>query len=202
MSSRKEQKARARQEREAKEQQRRAEERRRQLRTAGAAALVAILLAGLLIVQPWDRGTTAAFSYSSDGVAKRVAAAGLKPGDGPHIHPKLNVVIRDKPIAVPANMGIGAAHQPMHTHETDGTIHVEGAAERATIGQFMALWGVTFGRDRLGPYRSNGSERVRMWVKMPRGKLFRETRPNAAAKLTDGEEIYLFFGASSQAPIA
>ena len=74
----------------------------------------------------------------------------------------------------------------MHTHETDGTIHVEGAAERTTIGQFMALWDVTFGRDRLGPYRSNGSERVRMWVKMPGGKLFKESRPNGAAKLTDG----------------
>lgn len=202
MSSRKEQKARARQEREAKEQQRRREERRRQLRIAGGAALVAILLAGLLLVRPWDRGPTAAFGYSSDGVVERVAAAGLKPGDGPHIHPRLNVVIRDRPITVPANMGIGAAHQPMHTHETDGTIHVEGAAERTTIGQFMALWGVTFGGDSLGPYRSNGSDRVRMWVKMPGGKLFKESRPNGAAKLTDGEEIYLFFGPPSQAPIA
>lgn len=203
MSSRKEHKERLRQERIAKEQQRRAEEQRRRLRTAGAATLVVIaVVAGLLLVRPWDREPAAAFGYSSDGVSERVAAAGLKPGDGPHIHPKLNVVIRDNPIAVPANMGIGAAHQPMHTHATDGTIHVEGAAGATTIGQFMALWGVAFSRDRLGPYRSTGSERVRMWVKSAKGRLFKELRPDSTAKLTDGEELYLFYGRPSQAPIA
>lgn len=203
MSSRKEQKERLRLERIAREDQRRREERRRQLRIAAAAALAAIVVAaGLLVVRPWDQGTTAAFGYSPDGVAERGARAGLKAGDGPHIHPKLKVVIRDKTIAVPANIGIGAVHQPMHTHETDGTIHVEGAEGRTTIGQFMALWGVPFGRDRLGPYRSDRGERVRMWVKSAQGRLFTELRPDGAATLTDGKEIYLFFGASSQAPIA
>lgn len=164
--------------------------------------VVIAVVVGLLLVRPWDPEPAAAFGYSSDGVAERVAAAGLKPGTGPHIHPKLNVVIRDEAITVPANMGIGAAHQPMHTHETDDTIHVEGAAGATTIGQFMALWGVTFSRDRLGPYRSDGSERVRMWVKSAKGRLFKEVRPDSAAKLTDGAEIYLFFGPPSQAPIA
>jgi len=203
MSSRKEQKARARQERLAKEQQRRRDERRRRLRVATAAAVgVALITLGAGIVRPWERGPTEPFAYASDGVAQRVARAGLRPGSGPHVHPKLNVVIRGQPIAVPANMGLGAPPQPMHTHDTDGTIHVEGAAAGTTLGEFMALWGVALSTDRLGPYRTNRTERLRMWVKAPQAKAFTETRPRGSLPLTDGEELYLSYGSPSQAPIA
>ena len=203
MSSRKEQKERVRQERLAREEQRRREARRRRTRIVAAAVLAAVVVAaGLLIVRPWDGEPAAAFAYASDGVAERVEGSGLRAGDGPHVHPKLNVVVRDQPIVVPAGMGLGAAHQPMHTHETDGTIHVEGAAGKPTIGQFMALWGVEFARDRLGPYRSNGRERVRMWVKPPDKRSFREIPADASLKLADRQELYVFFGPATQAPIA
>jgi hypothetical protein len=202
VSSRKEQKERARQERLAKEEQRRREARRQRTRIVAAGVLAAaVVAAGLLIVRPWNGEPATSFAYASDGAAERVAGAGLTAGDGPHIHPKLNVVVRDQPIAVPADIGIGAAHLPMHTHETDGTIHVEGAAGKPTIGQFMALWGVEFGRDRLGPYRSSGRERVRMWVKAPDKQSFREIPADASLKLTDRQELYVFFGPPSQAPV-
>jgi hypothetical protein len=100
-------------------------------------------------------------------------------------------------------MGLGPGQlQPVHTHEADGTIHVEGAEAGTTIGQFMALWGVKLGRVRLGPYRSNRIERVRMWVKTPPERLFKEIPPDPGLKLTDGQVLYLFFGRPSQAPIA
>lgn len=147
MSSRKAQKERARQERLAKQEERRREERRRRLRIVAAALVVTVAVSGLIVLlRPWDDPRADPFSYSSDGAAERVARAGLSPGDGPHVHPKLNVVVRDARIKVPADMGVGAQHVPMHTHEPDGTIHVEGAQE-GTIRQFMALWGVAFGPD-------------------------------------------------------
>lgn len=158
-------------------------------------------VAGVVALQPWDEGRADAFGYTSDGAPERAERAGLRPGSGPHVHPKLNVVVREEPVAVPGGMGIGAAHTPLHTHEPDGTIHVEGADE-ATLGQFMALWGVPFSRDRLGPYRTGGGERVRMWVKAPGQPAFREVTPSRALKLVDGQELYLFFGRPSQAPIA
>lgn len=201
MSSRKEQKERARQERLAKEEQRRRQERHRRLRVAAAACAGVVAVVGLVAVRPWDTGSGDAFGYSSDGVTERIERAGLRPGDGPHVHPKLTVVVRDATIEVPGGMGLGPAHAPMHTHDPDGTIHVEGAAE-GTIGQFMALWGVAFGRDRLGPLRSDGSERVRMWVKAPKQRAFQEVAPDGSLKLVDGQELYLFFGKPSQAPIA
>ena len=204
MSSRREEKERRRQERLAKEEQRRRHERRRRLRVALAATAVAVVaVVGLVAVRPWEDGPASAFSYSAEGAAERVKRAGTRPGNGPHIHSKLKVVVRDEVIAVPSDMGLGAAHQPMHTHEADGTIHLEGIEEgTATIGQFMALWGVEFGPDRLGPYRSNGSERVRMWVKPSKGRTFKEVPPEPTFKLADGQELYLFFGPPSQAPIA
>lgn len=155
----------------------------------------------LAAASPWKARPLPPFAYSPDGVTERIARAGLRVGDGPHIHPKLNVVVRDEPIAVPGGIGTGPAHAPMHTHDPDGTIHVEGAAS-GTIGQFLALWGVEFGRDQLGPYHSNGSERVRMWVKARGQPAFKESPPDEDLQLADGQEFYLFFGRPSQAPIA
>lgn len=201
MSSRKEQKERLREERLAKEEQRRREERRRRLRIGAAVALVSVAaVAGLVAVRPWEAGPAEAFAYSPEGVAERTERAGMKAGGGAHIHPKLNVVVRDAKITVPGDMGLVPGMQPMHTHEGDGTIHVEGAKD-GTLGQIMALWGVEFGRDRLGPYRPSGSERVRMWVKAPKAPAFSEVTPDGSLKLADGQELYLYFGPPSTAPI-
>lgn len=201
MSSRKEQKERLREERLAKEKQRQREERRGRLRMIGAAALVGIVaVAGLVALRPWESGPQDAFAYSPDGVVERAERAGMKPGDGPHVHPKLNVVVREKTIAVPGNMGLTPGMQPMHTHEADGTIHVEGAKD-GTFGHFMALWGVEFARDRLGPYRAKGSEGVRMWVKAPKAPAFKEVPADPSLRLEDGQELYLYFGPPSQTPI-
>ena len=204
MSSRKEEKERLRRERLAKEEQRRRAERRRRLRIAAGASVVAVIaVIGLVALKPWEAGPPTAFGYSPEGVEERVERAGMRPGNGPHVHAKLDVVVRDEKIEVPDDMGLGSAHQPMHTHEPDGTIHLEGIEEgTATIGQFMALWGVEFGRDRLGPYRSDGRERVRMWVKEKNAQTFKQVPPEASFKLADGQELYLFFGPPSQAPIA
>lgn len=169
-----------------------------------AGLLVLLLTAGALAWwRPWvpDTDPASVFAYDVDGVQERIDRAGLKSGNDPHMHPRLSVVVRERPISLSPNMGIGGVHAPLHTHESDGVIHVEGAQD-ATLGQFMALWGVGFERDRLGPYRPQGASRVRMWVKAPKAKSFKERPPDPALRLQDGQEIFLFYGPPGQAPIA
>jgi hypothetical protein len=204
MAHRAEEKRRRRLERLAKEQEARRQQRtRRNRRLVGAFVGLAVALGAVGLWRPWEESTApeSVFAYDPDGLQDRIDRAGLRSGSDPHVHPKLTVLVGERPVPVVGNMGIGAAHSPLHTHEPDGVIHVEGAQD-ATLGQFMAVWGVDFGRDRLGPYRPQGPSRIRMWVKAPKAKAFDERPPDPALRLEDRQEIYLFYGAPAQAPIA
>ncbi|MDO8521240.1 MAG: hypothetical protein Q7S52_03940 [bacterium] len=64
---------------------------------------------------------------------------------GIHYHPRLVIKINGEPITIPNNVGIGAVHNPIHTHEEgDGTIHLEfeGSVRRDDIrlGNFFTVW--------------------------------------------------------------
>lgn len=61
-----------------------------------------------------------------------------------HVHAYMFVWYNGKPVQIPANVGIASGRTAyMHTHDTTGTIHMEGpAGMRFTLGQFFTLWGV------------------------------------------------------------
>jgi hypothetical protein len=61
-----------------------------------------------------------------------------------HQHAYLNVTLNGEPFTVPANIGITSdCVKPLHTHEADGTIHVEFIKPtRFTLGIFVELWGL------------------------------------------------------------
>jgi hypothetical protein len=67
---------------------------------------------------------------------------------GIHWHPKVSITIKGEKVIIPAGIGIGAVHNPMHTHETDGTIHMEyGGVVReddTRLGKFFDVWGEDF----------------------------------------------------------
>src|SRR5205807_6996529 len=86
-----------------------------------------------------------------------------------HFHPQLALWVNGKRMPVPANIGIDPTKDSMqmaglHTHDTSGTIHVEGAPAGVTLGRFFDVWGVPFSARQLGPYRASGAKKVRMWV--------------------------------------
>lgn len=91
-------------------------------------------------------------------VAQRVVAAGLDLGPmgmAEHYHPQLRVVVKGDEVLVPANIGVDpttGAMSSLHTHEPDGTLHVEAkqAGERFTLGQFLTEWGVPLSARSLG----------------------------------------------------
>jgi hypothetical protein len=105
-----------------------------------------------------------------------------------HFHPTLTILADGTPLSVPANIGIdpredGMRMASLHTHDATGIIHVEGM-ERATLGQFFAIWGVPLSADRLGSYR----QPVRMWVDGTRSRAY------GKLQLADGQRIILAVG--------
>ncbi|MGB3921877.1 MAG: hypothetical protein WBL19_01160 [Minisyncoccia bacterium] len=65
---------------------------------------------------------------------------------GLHWHPTLAIYVNGEKQEVPPNIGItGGAMMPMHTHEPDGTVHVESAGvvrkDDITLGKFFKIWG-------------------------------------------------------------
>lgn len=64
-----------------------------------------------------------------------------------HWHPQLTIYVKEEKQEIPANVGIGAVHQPIHTHDDSGQgiVHMEfqGMARKqdATLSQFFKNWG-------------------------------------------------------------
>lgn len=59
-----------------------------------------------------------------------------------HIHPQLTVLVDGKEESVPANIGIlPGCTRELHTHATDGVIHVESAVDRGyTFADLLSVW--------------------------------------------------------------
>jgi hypothetical protein len=80
-----------------------------------------------------------------------VAAYVLQPDEGEvvsqtglHWHARIRVVKGGEEVAVPANMGLGAVHNPVHTHEDPGVIHMEFGGrvlqDDLKLQEFLAVW--------------------------------------------------------------
>jgi len=83
----------------------------------------------------------------------------IPPGEV-HWHPKLHIIIDGNRIPIPPDIGHGSGRvidthlsgmgmSPTHTHESDGTIHLENKnpsskPETLTLGYFFYVWGKTF----------------------------------------------------------
>ena len=103
-------------------------------------------------------------------------AAGLELRSGEtltvHYHAHLDVVVDGKPVPVPAGLGIvpaagqdPAAVASLHTHETDGVLHVEAPAQAEfTLGQVFTEWGLAFGPGWLAGFDGTDGRQVRVLV--------------------------------------
>ena len=174
-----------------------------------AAVLVAAAVAGIAIVVTSGGGdsteTASAEPFQpvySDLAARREAAGVSTMGDpedaSAHFHPRLALYANGERIPIPVNIGIdpaqsGEAMASLHTHETDGTIHVEGMPQ-PTLGQFFQIWGVPFSSDQLGPSRAEGDKSIRMWVDGQPSTDFENL------ELEDGQEVVISFGPQDAPP--
>ncbi len=66
-----------------------------------------------------------------------------------HIHQKLEIIVDSKEETIPAEIGLeGTCHRPIHTHETNGEIHIESQIIKDyTLGDFFTIWGKLIQRD-------------------------------------------------------
>lgn len=68
---------------------------------------------------------------------------------GIHWHPRLSIYIKGKQQEIPKNLGIGGTiHQPVHTHDSSGTLHVEIGGvvtkDKIKLDNFFRIWGKQF----------------------------------------------------------
>lgn len=68
--------------------------------------------------------------------------------NGIHWHPQLTITINGTSQEIPANIGLGGAEQPIHTHDTTGTIHLEFSGrvtkDDIRLAHLFKIWGKTF----------------------------------------------------------
>ena len=97
-----------------------------------------------------------------------------------HWHPKLKIVIKGEEQFIPPNIGIsignnidnqisGMRMSPTHTHESDGTIHLENnrpwqKPETLTLGYFFKVWGKNFNSSCIFEYCNNENGNLTMTV--------------------------------------
>ena len=87
-----------------------------------------------------------------------VAEAGLDlgpMGTAEHYHPRLRIIVDGEAVPVPPNIGVDpttGAMSALHTHEGDGTIHIEAdtRGEVFTLGQLFTQWGVRLTESQIG----------------------------------------------------
>jgi hypothetical protein len=103
-------------------------------------------------------------------VPDRVAAAGLDlgpMGTAEHYHPHLSITIDGQPVPVTPNIGVDpttGAMSAVHTHEGDGTIHIEAdtVGEKFTLGQLFTQWGVALTPTQIGGVQAPAGEKVKV----------------------------------------
>jgi hypothetical protein len=185
---------------------------------AAGVALIAIVFIGIVALnRPGPPQTVEPAPTSSVGAADRtsnppwaapadasaaVAAAGLpmlgEEGNALHIHAHLDVIANGTPVPVPADIGVDDERHrisPLHSHETDGVIHIESPDPAATftLGQFFSEWQLSVSADHIGGLNADDSHHLKVFVN---GNLH-PGDPNSLV-LTAHDEIAIVYGTDAQ----
>lgn len=67
---------------------------------------------------------------------------------GIHWHPELTITVEGQKQEIPANLGLGAIHQPIHTHDSTGVLHLEIQGlvrkDNTELSRFFKIWDKEF----------------------------------------------------------
>jgi len=87
---------------------------------------------------------------------------------GLHWHAELRIYIKGKPQDIPANIGIGVVHNPIHTHDPNDVVHLEFKGlvtiDDLRLREFFKAWGKRLDRDCIFEYCNGPNGTVRMLV--------------------------------------
>ncbi len=88
--------------------------------------------------------------------------------NGIHYHPNIKITIDGENIDIPENIGISGVHNPIHTHDPDGFLHLEfnGIVKREEIrlGEFFKVWGKEFSSECILESCNSVDKEVKMFV--------------------------------------
>ena len=88
-------------------------------------------------------------------------------GVGIHIHPHLKIVIKGEEEAIPVNIGIVSpvCMRPIHTHDANGTLHVEFPKPRdVRLTEFFLIWGKQFNSNQIFDFQNGPEGQVKMFI--------------------------------------
>ena len=98
----------------------------------------------------------------------RVSDGELLSKNGIHYHPHLSVTIKGENVPIPQGLGLGAVHNPIHTHDPDGIIHLEfeGVVRKddTKLGRFFEIWDKDFSKDSIMGNKTGEGGTVKMKV--------------------------------------
>lgn len=123
-------------------------------------ALIALIAGGGIAVFGWyiARQPQAPAGSSSEIVAR----------NGIHWHPELTITIKGQKQEISANIGIGVTHQPVHTHDTTGVIHLEISGrvieDDIKLGKFFGIWDKQFNSNCVFDSCNGPDGKVKMLV--------------------------------------
>ncbi len=106
-----------------------------------------------------------------------------------HIHPRLIIMIDGGSYEIPHNIGVRSnCMNPLHTHGTDGTIHIESPEKRDfTLSDFFAVWDKPYSREQILDYRTDEEYVI---VETVNGKMVEDYENTV---LRDGDQIVISY---------
>jgi len=88
--------------------------------------------------------------------------------EGLHFHSELLIFIKGEKQIIPKDVGIGITHNPMHSHEEDGIIHMEfnGVVRKndLKLGNFFKVWKKQFSVNCIFEFCNNNEGKIKMFV--------------------------------------
>ncbi len=135
-----------------------------------------VLLIGSIITVLFVVGTVFLLSQGGDADVPEDQIITRK---GLHWHPRVTVSIKGDRQEIPANLGLGAVHGKIHTHDTDnkeGVIHMEMKGlvvkEDTKLAHFFQTWGKEFSSNKLFDKTNSPDGTVKMTVNGQENKDF------------------------------
>ena len=114
--------------------------------------------------------------------------------NGIHWHANLEIIVNGVKQEIPANIGIGITHAPLHTHDSDGVVHMEFAGlvteKDLQLGKFFKIWGKKFSSSCIFEFCNGSGGELKMIV---------NGNPNNEFEnyvMQDGDNIKIIFNKS------
>ncbi len=145
----------------------------------GGGVLTIAIIVGISVLLSNNSSSTS--SIPKDQIAAQ---------NGLHWHPRVSVTIKREKQEFENNIGLGAIHQKMHTHDEDykdGVVHMEMQGvvtkDETRLGRFFEIWGKKFSSSQIFEFKNSSEAAVKMLVNGKTNKDFENYQ------MRDGDKI-------------